>query len=136
MKRQFFVPMLCFALAVLIFVGCGNNKPDLVPANPTGMALFCNIDDQGNLKVYVENQGTAQATGSEVEVNFSMGSGTFTTVRGATGPIAPGATDDVIINIPLGCFNPDCDFTITVDVVNTVQESNEGNNTADGRCIG
>ncbi len=136
MTRQLCVPMLCFALAVLICVGCGNNKPDLVPANPTGMALFCNIDDQGNLKVYVENQGTAQAAGSELEVRFDMGSGTFTAARGATGPIAPGSTDDVMIGIPTGCFNPDCDFTITVDVVNTVQESNEGNNNADGRCIG
>jgi hypothetical protein len=38
--------------------------------------------------------------------------------------------------IPGGCFNPDCDFRITVDAGAVVDESDEGNNTASGTCIG
>jgi len=39
--------------------------------------------------------------------------------------------------VPGNCFSPDCSFKITVDANNQINESNhEGNNTANGGCIG
>lgn len=37
---------------------------------------------------------------------------------------------------PNNCFNPDCEFQITVDSTLVVPESNEGNNVAKGVCPG
>jgi len=47
-----------------------------------------------------------------------------------------GDTTTVLFSIPSGCFNPDCGFEITVDVLNDVDESNELNNSQTGNCIG
>jgi subtilase family serine protease len=41
-----------------------------------------------------------------------------------------------VMAIPSGCFTPDCSFQIVVDAAQEVQESNEGNNFADGLCRG
>jgi hypothetical protein len=35
---------------------------------------------------------------------------------------------------PTGCFDPDCEFTITVDAGNVIAESDDGNNIAQGVC--
>lgn len=115
--------------------GIKLNLPDLVPVKAPGNPTFCERSG-GDLVVYVKNQGGAEAAGSEVEVKFSVAPGAFQHVRGATGPISSGATDTVYIPIPSGCFDSDCHFTITVDIVNVVQESNEANNSANGTCIG
>jgi len=40
------------------------------------------------------------------------------------------------VPIPAACFDPDCDFTITVDSTAQLDESiGEGNNVTEGRCI-
>lgn len=128
-------------LTTFVLSGCQPpaDAPDLVPIKAPGAATFCDTDEAGNLKVYVQNQGTADAPSSEVEVKFYMGSGVEKTVRGqgATGPISKGATATVLVPIPAGCFNPDCDFIITVDIVNEVKESNEQNNSSvQSTCVG
>jgi subtilase family serine protease len=51
-------------------------------------------------------------------------------------PLAPNASVDLLFPIPPHCFDPDCDFRITVDVANAVAETNEGNNVATGVCLG
>lgn len=53
-----------------------------------------------------------------------------------TAPMPGGSMTDVSLEIPADCFNPDCDFTITVDANDDIDESRENNNTADGKCIG
>lgn len=132
-KLLFFI----FLLAIIFLAGCDGNggnslKPDLVPFKPLsfpGGLGYCSLDDSGNLKVYVENQGNADASGTTVGVKFYVDNAEiwkFATV----GPISAGDTEVVLIPIPNGCFNPDCDFTITVDYTNTVIESNELNNTS------
>jgi hypothetical protein len=105
--------------------------PDLVPLADPEVGL-CNRTDMGDLVVTVKNQGSADAGASTTTVAFSSG-GTFSQ---PTPPIAAGASVELSFPIPGGCFNPDCSFRITVDSANQVTESNEGNNTATGTCIG
>lgn len=96
---------------------------------------FCNRDDQGNLVVQVKNQGTADAPASETKVVFpGFGNGTSQ----MTDPLAVGDSVNLFFAIPAGCFNPDCDFTITVngDEANPVDEDIDSDNSADGRCTG
>jgi hypothetical protein len=104
-------------------------KPDLVPV-PDASGTFCRLRD-GQLVVTVKNQGTADAGPSVTRVDFSSGS-----VSQPTPPIPAGGSVDLLFPIPAGCFQPDCFFRITVDSTNIVDESNEGNNTASGFCLG
>jgi len=124
-------------LVTMALIGCFSNipLPDLVPDNPAGMAGYCNVDDSNNLIVYVKNQGEADAPASSVKVQFNLSSGVqefFGTVE----VIPVGETKSVSFTIPFGCFNPDCDFTITVDSGENVLESQELNNSVNGSCIG
>lgn len=104
--------------------------PDLIPV-PDENGFFCRRRD-GNLIVTVRNQGTFGAGPSVTTVDF----GAFGAVSMPTPALAAGASVDLAFPIPLGCFDPDCDFRITVDANNNVVESNEGNNTASGTCLG
>lgn len=111
--------------------------PDLVPIpGPSG---FCQLDPTtGKLIVRVKNQGTAFAPAFVVEVRFPAGAGfpgaqIFLTSMG----LLPGESRSIEpVDFPAGCFNSDCDFTITVDPADGIQESDEGNNFAAGSCIG
>ncbi len=48
-----------------------------------------------------------------------------------------GETIDILISIPIGCYDPDCGFKITVDSADVIDESNELNNSqTGGLCIG
>lgn len=138
MKSKIFIPFfVILILTVMALVGCIPPilLPDLVPANPPGMAGYCNVDDLNNLIVYVKNQGEADAPASLVKVQFYLTSGIqeFST---SVGPLTVGETKSVSFAIPLGCFNPDCNFTITVDSGEDITESSELNNTVNGNCIG
>ena len=133
----FMLVIVILPLVIMALVGCFPNLPlpDLVPDNPPGMAGYCNVDDSNNLIVYVKNQGEADAPASSVKVQFNLSSGVqefFGTVEA----IPVGETKSVSFAIPFGCFNPDCDFTITVDSNENVLESEELNNSANGSCVG
>ena len=104
--------------------------PDLVPV-PDENGFFCKTQN-GTLIVTVMNQGTAGAGPSVTNVDF----GRHGEVNVPTPALGPGTSVDLSVNIPFGCFDPDCDFRITVDVNNDVAESDEGNNFASGTCIG
>jgi subtilase family serine protease len=99
------------------------------------MSGYCNVDDLNNLIVYVKNQGEADALTSLVKVGFYLTSGLqeFST---SVGPLAVGETKSVSFAIPSGCFNPDCNFVITVDSGEDITESSELNNSVTGICIG
>jgi subtilase family serine protease len=139
MKSKIFIPFLVIlVLTVMSLVGCVPPilLPDLVPANPTGMFGYCNVDDSNNLIVYVKNQGEADALASLVKVQFYLSSG-LQEFSASVGPLLAGETKSVSFAIPLGCFNPDCNFIITVDSGEDITESSELNNTVvDGICIG
>ena len=97
---------------------------------------FCRRDPSGSkLVVTVKNQGVAPAAASHTTVNFTAG-GTVSAVSLSTPMVLAGDSVDVVAAIPSGCFTPDCSFQIVVDAAQEVQESNEGNNVADGLCRG
>lgn len=139
MKSKIFIPFLVLLiLTVMALVGCipPTLLPDLVPANPTGMFGYCNVDDSNNLIVYVKNQGEADAPASLVKVQFYLASG-LQELSSAVEAIPMGETKSVSFAIPSGCFNVDCNFIITVDSGEGIDESSELNNTVvNGICIG
>jgi hypothetical protein len=111
----------------------GSGKPDLVPMSPPNSLYFCKSDG-GQLKptVRVFNQGNAYAPASITTVSFySFGQRSVPTVG-----ILAGKYVDLVIDPPNGCFDPDCVFNITVGGNHSLDESNYGNNSAFGQCIG
>ncbi len=104
--------------------------PDLI-AVPDANGSFCKRKNS-TLTVTVKNQGTSDAGLSTTEVDFL----TFGKVAMPTPPVAAGASVDLSFPIPAGCFDPNCEFRITVDAKNEVNESNEGNNVVKGACLG
>ena len=139
MKSKIFISFFIILIfTVIALVGCYPPvpSPDLVPANPPGMSGYCNVDDSNNLIIYVKNQGDADAPASLVKVQFYLASG-LQEFSSAIVAIPAGETKSVSFAIPSGCFNPDCNFIITVDSGEGISESNELNNTVDnGTCIG
>ena len=122
---------------VFVLASCNSRGPDLVAERrPGGQGRegFCWRDGEGNLVVKVRNQANDDAVElSTIIVEFFPGGPQSRTMGPLTGG-SPGIIDDIVI--PSECFNPDCDFTITIDANNDVPESREDNNTVDGRCIG
>jgi hypothetical protein len=104
---------------------------DLVAVPDIESGSFCKRRG-GDLIVTVRNQGLGPAGASTTEVDFfSHGK-----VSLPTPPLAPNASVDLLFPIPLGCFDPDCEFRITVDALHDVAETDEGNNIADDTCLG
>jgi hypothetical protein len=107
--------------------------PSKSPGQPDNIAGFCKVIDKAmKVVVSVKNQGNAGSPVSTTTVQFAPGQ----SFNLATPAIPPGGSAHLdALNIPAACFNPDCNFTITVDSGNQVKESNAKNNTANGRCI-
>ena len=130
-------------LTVAPLAACGggsvDGEVDLVPVpqinslNPVTVSFCLRVDDGEGLAVTVRNQGPGTASDSPVRVVFS-GSPPSVTMTG--GELDPGDIAIITFPIPLGCFGSDCGFTILVDPDSVIAESNEGNNTAAGDCIG
>lgn len=110
--------------------GITPELPDLIPV-PDPSGSFCRRRE-GKLVVTVKNQGAGSSGPSTTEVDFFR----HGKVSMPTPALAPNTSTDLLFAIPPGCFDPDCEFRITVDVMNDVAESNEGNNTANGTCLG
>jgi hypothetical protein len=133
---------LMISLLTVVINGCAVPQkslplPDLVPSTSPGqdnITGFCKgVGKTVKVVVSVKNQGNAASPVSTTTVQFSP-EGSF---RLATPAIQPGGSANLEpLNIPPACFNPDCNFTITVDSDNQIKESNAKNNTTDGRCIG
>ena len=143
--RKLLVVVLSFGF-LLIVTACAthptvsSDRPDLIPEPRSGIGgpqAFCR--QNGNeLVVQVLNQSTTGTDkASKTQVKFSNGPGG----KKLTGPLAGGASEDVIFPIPQSCFNPDCRFKIMVDADNDIDESpvevpdnHEFNNNAEGVC--
>jgi hypothetical protein len=119
---------------------------DLLPI-PVGAPGFsrCVSDPAGGqpttLKVLVENQGGGNADASVTQVFFRTdAAGHATEVDVPTPPLAGfGGGIDLSVPIPASCFNTGdftCLFKIAVNGTFVVTESNYGNNTAAGQCVG
>ena len=135
MKRIFYLTLIIvITLAGMIIIpGCTPlvPKPDLIADNnPSDWASFCDFDDE-NLIVYIINQGTADAGPSTVEVDF----GQHGKVSQPVPNLTVGATTTILIPMSHVCYDPDCEFVITVDSSNDIDESNELNNIQTGSCL-
>lgn len=115
-------------------------KADLVPSSNSqygaGPAGFCDKDSAGKLVVHVKNQGLIAAPASKTVIRFLRAGKARPALVDTHGIPAGGTVTLPGIEIPAGACGPDCPFTITVDVPNTIDESNETNNIADGLCLG
>ncbi len=141
--------IIIITLLTMLTVGClpfggpFDVGPDLIPEREPGFEGaqgFC-IRDNQTLNVRVRNQGNRDVlikTTTSVVFNQNQ-------VRTVETPeLAAGSMAIVSVQIPSGCFNPDCGFTINVDTNNLVEElkhdatdtSHEDNNSAQGVCIG
>lgn len=109
---------------------CDSDLPDLVPV-PNEHGSFCRRDER-ELTVTVCNQGSGPAGPSTTTVDF----GQHGRVDVPTPSLAAGACIDLKADIPLGCFDPDCQFRIIVDSTGVITESDETNNIATGLCLG
>jgi len=135
-----------YILLSLLISSCGaggTQKPDLTAGAvyPELESLgYCYMFAPGTFAVNVKNQGNADAPISTVKVEFFPG-GTFTEeVRGPGTDYAlpAGISWDILFynSPPSSCFNPDCEFRITIDSENQVDELDEGNNVIEGHCLG
>lgn len=133
--RTIIMLTLAFA-AASILAACQTREVAPVPKNPDiGPPGYCERGADG-LRVTVSNGGTAVETDIPVSVEFGTLNGPVDVPGTISGDVQPGATGFVDVAIPPLCFIPDCDFTITVDPDNKIPESDENNNTAQGKCIG
>ena len=83
--------------------------------------------------VTVKNQGTIKSASSTATVEFVPG-GSFT--LSASTRVAGQQIELPPLDIPASCWNPDCEFKLTADSGNRIEESDEVNNTAAGTCAG
>jgi len=109
--------------------------PDLVPVPVEESGGFCN--NAGQLVVKVENRGNVDALECVTEVRY-RGIEEPTSLQTPAIP-AGGAHEFEPLEIPDPCFvqvgnEGVCDFTITVDVDNRVDELDKANNTVSGGC--
>ena len=118
--------------------GCDNGElPDLIVVKPypsiQGPQGYCDVytvDGVECLKIQIKNQGPVEASDSMIKVEF-VGK----TYNSAPYSIGPDITITIPVPIPDGVYNPDMTFIITADYQNAVEESDEGNNTAEGGCV-
>jgi len=112
----------------------GGKFADLIPYSPLGnnTGNFCRLENNGKLRISIKNIGNADAIASNTRVTFN---GSPVTIF--TPPISAGASVDILVDPPAGCFSPDCSFNIQVDVDRQVNESGgENNNSVNGFCLG
>ena len=130
----------CFCLA-LISGGCitpetSFDAPDLI-AVPEGSFggpdAYCDTTAVPQLRIVIQNQGQGNASASMTRVTFSPGG-----IKDIPTPALKSAERKALVPIPIpaACFDPDCDFTITIDSRSQIDEiTGEQNNVIDGRCI-
>jgi hypothetical protein len=85
------------------------------------------------LRIVIQNQAEGAAPSSITRVRFLPGG----TVDIPTVPLESAQRTVLApVRIPAACFDPDCDFTITVDAKAQIHETTgEENNLTEGRCI-
>jgi len=120
-------------------------RPDLVvrPALPVTIvgvpnSGFCGDNDASggparSVEARVQNVGLRAAGGSVLATNFEG-----QLVQTNVPPIPSGASVDISIDIPDGCYGPvgsSCQFDLQADAPDIIAESSENNNEAAGYCL-
>jgi hypothetical protein len=116
-----------------------NDLPDLIPVPSPLTGSFCMRDTAAaNLLVTVENQGAAGAGPTQVSVEFQTATGPVTNSVSVPA-LGAGVSTSVAVPFPVSpnwCYQPNCQFKITVDSTGIEVESNETNNVANDFCLG
>jgi CARDB len=127
----------------MVFMTEGCITPEISSESPDLMAVpegsfggpdaYCDMTAVPQLRIVIQNQGQGNASASITRVKFSPGG----IVDISTPPLQSAQRTMLApIRIPAACFDPDCDFTITVDSKAQIDETTgEENNVTDGRCI-
>ena len=144
MGRSFMAWAFASLVMATVVSGCMSSRPfyegaDLIPLKPSGLSGsegFCYLAgdrESPQLIVSVQNVGEGESPASLTSIDFFPGG----SVQLHTPAIAGGDWIDLPpVAIPPACFNPDCEFSITVDWGNDINESGgEGNNEVAGRCL-
>lgn len=138
------------ACIALFLVSCDLSRiPDEIPPEPPDLDIipkttpvppldYC-IRSGENLVVTVKNIGLGSSDVSTTAVDFFTRLTTgdlllLETVKKSTPELNSGETVQLLFKIPSNCFDPDCEFSIKVDVLNDVSESDETNNIAVDTC--
>jgi hypothetical protein len=115
-------------------------SPDLIAVSPPGAVNFCASKAPTRVLVRLANIGNEPANASKTKIEFpGFGPIPPDPDDNPTPMIPPGGFYDIPpIAPPAGCFNPDCDFVITVDVDGSVAQGATGqaNKTVTGSCPG
>jgi hypothetical protein len=130
-NRALYVAMNGRGLLQLLPIRVEN--ADLEPIPPPNFCVV--VNNRLQVVVRVGNVGSVFAPASITKVDFFP----YGSVEVPTPGIPPGQFVDLdSIAPPSGCFDPDCSFRITVDTGDGVDEgpSGEGNNSANGQCVG
>ena len=127
--------LLIVFLGLFLFSACDSTDVRVLQRpgqeDRTDTEAYCYVD--GNeVIVRVENSGTTALTDVEVLIDFPS----FTSHTKTTGPMTAGQIVEVRAPIPSGCYNSDCNYRITLDPNNLIQENNENNNVQEAICIG
>jgi hypothetical protein len=130
----------------LLLYACNLDKvepeyPDLVilPENPeVALRDYCDINN-GNLVVTVYNRGLSTADTSTTRVDFVTRPTPFDvilleTISKSTPVLNSEESITLLFKIPSNCFDPDCEFYISVDDLNNVFETDEMNNIVTYSC--
>ena len=115
-----------------------HEGPDLTPLKPLGLSGpdgFCDLSgsrESPKLGVSVQNIGDGDSPASITAIEFFPGG----SVQLPTPALLAGESINLMpVDIPLACFDPDCEFRITVDWRNEGNESGGEGNKAMGRCL-
>ena len=127
-------------LWAVVIAGCATPKvqvgnPDLVsmPDGPMGGGDYCYFSTGGYVRIAIQNQGQGDAPPTSTRIVFSPGG----TIDIPTPPVKAGKRTSLSpVEIPLACFDPDCDFKVTADSRSQAHEASGKENTfATGRCM-
>src|SRR4249919_4167300 len=120
--------MFCSLWMVLMAGGCitpevSSDSPDLIAIPDGGFGgsdAYCDMTRVSQLRIVIQNQGLGNAPASITRVRFSPGG----VMDISTSPLESGQRTMLApISIPAACFDPDCDFTITVDSTAQINET-------------
>ena len=127
------------SLSILALIGCTSQPPEQAAPRAAGAladlvaAVSCmRTEDSPRLAVAIANVGDVAAVASRTLVEF--GSDPATSVMRATGAIAAKGVRSFELDFPAACERLECSWKVTVDAGQGVDEADEGNNSASGRC--
>jgi len=127
------------SLSILALIGCTSQPPEEAAprvasarADLVATASCMRSEDSPRLTVAIANVGDFAASASRTLVQF--GSEPTSTVVRSTGSIAAKRVRSFELDFPAACDRVECTWKVTVDAGHEVDEADEGNNTASGRC--